>query len=204
MLLTGIDHVHARADFGGVELDHVVAETLHRGDDLTLQEEESHDVGGTAIELRSDVFRGRAALDDDLAVGDGQAARLPRRHLGRLELFDVAAATSRGLALRSARTARCRDWVVHRGSDHPERRSRRCTGTLAREIHPRRRRDVTSVHRGATRDSVEGSSAAGHRGPTDVRRARTSDGARRAAAGSVDRWNSSVDRAAAGSGGRSN
>jgi len=40
LLLPGIDHVDRRADFGGVELDHVVAETLDRGDDLTLQEEE--------------------------------------------------------------------------------------------------------------------------------------------------------------------
>jgi len=35
-LLTRVDEVHFGAHFGGVELDHVVAETLYRGDDLAL------------------------------------------------------------------------------------------------------------------------------------------------------------------------
>ena len=150
LLLTGIDHVHARADFGGVELDHVVTETLHRGDDLTLQEEEAHDVGGAAVQLRTDVFRGRAALDDDLAVRDGQAARLPRGHLGRLELFDVATATSRGLTLRSARSpgaATGRTTAVRTTG----RAAGRCTGTLARESAPGTagtRRRSTGTRRG--------------------------------------------------------
>ena len=135
LLLPGIDHVDRRADFGGVELDHVVAETLDRGDDLTLQEEESHDVGGAAIELRSDVLGGRTAFDDDFTVGHGQAARLPRRHLRRLELFHVATATSRGLALGSARTPGSSTWRA------PAVRSargaaRRCTGTLTGKSSP--------------------------------------------------------------------
>ena len=99
LLLAGIDHVHAGADFGGVELDHVIAQALHGRDDLALQEQEADNVRGTAIELRSDVLGRGTALDDDFAVGNGQAARLPRGHLGGLQLFDVAAAAARGLAL---------------------------------------------------------------------------------------------------------
>ena len=44
LLLAGIDEVHDGADFGGVELDHVVREALHGRDDLALEEEEAHDV----------------------------------------------------------------------------------------------------------------------------------------------------------------
>ena len=56
LLLTRIDQVHVGADFGGVELDHVVGEALHRRDDLALEEQEANDVRGAAIELRSDVL----------------------------------------------------------------------------------------------------------------------------------------------------
>ena len=98
-LLTRVDEVDLGADFGGVELDHVVREALDGGDDLALEEQEANDVRGAAVELGSDVLRRRAALDDDLAVGHRRAARLPRGHLGRLELFDVAAASARDFAL---------------------------------------------------------------------------------------------------------
>ena len=93
------DEVHDGADFGRVQLDHVVSETLHRGDDLTLEEQEADDVRRTAVQLRTDVFCGRAALDDDLAVGHRSTARLPRGHLTRLELFYVAATATGDLSL---------------------------------------------------------------------------------------------------------
>ena len=99
LLFTGIDEVHDGPDLGGVQLDHVVAQALHGRDDLALEEQEAHDVRGAAVELGSDVARGRAALDDDFTVGYGQRTRLPRGHLGRLELFDVSTSTARGLAL---------------------------------------------------------------------------------------------------------
>ena len=95
--------MHLGADFGGVELDHVVTEALDGGDDLALQEQEANDVGGAAIQLGSDVLGGRAALDDDLPLGHRRAARLPGGHLGRLELFDVASTPSSDLALGPAR-----------------------------------------------------------------------------------------------------
>ncbi len=98
-LLTGIDEMDFSADFGGVELDHVVRETLHGGDDLPLEKQETNDVRGTAIELRSHVLGRGTSLDDDLTFRDRRTARLPGRHLGRLEFFDVAPTPTSDLAL---------------------------------------------------------------------------------------------------------
>ena len=104
LLFTWIDQVNRGPHLGGVQLDHVVAETLHGGDDLALKKQKTNDVRGAAIELGTHVLRGRTALDDDFAFGHRRTARLPRGHLGRLELFDVATSTSRGLSLRSPRS----------------------------------------------------------------------------------------------------
>ncbi len=44
--------------------------SLHRGDDLTLEEQETNDVSRRAIELGSDVLGRRTTLDDDVTLGD--------------------------------------------------------------------------------------------------------------------------------------
>jgi hypothetical protein len=97
-----------------------------------LQEEESHDVGGTAVQLGSDVLRGRAALDDDLAVGH-------RALLGCHVVIWVGSSSStlrrrRRVTLRWSREdPRCRDWAVHRVRRHPARAARGCAGTCPGE-----------------------------------------------------------------------
>ncbi len=69
LLLAGVDQAHVGADLGGEELDHVVGQRLGRHDHLALEEQEAHDVAGTAVQLGPEVAGGRAPLDDDLALG---------------------------------------------------------------------------------------------------------------------------------------
>ncbi len=94
-LLAGVDQAHVGADLGGEQLDHVVGQRLRGHDHLALQQQEAHDVAGAAVQLRAEVARGRAALDDDLALGYRCRRRLVRRQLRRLELFEVAPASPR-------------------------------------------------------------------------------------------------------------
>ena len=92
LLLAGVDQAHVGADLGREELDHVVGQRLRRHDHLALQQQEAHDVTGAAVELGPEVAGRRAALDDDLALGDGCRRGLVRGELRRLELFEVAPA----------------------------------------------------------------------------------------------------------------
>ena len=92
LLLAGVDQAHVGADLGREELDHVVGQRLGRHDHLALQQQEADDVAGAAVELGPEVAGGRAALDDDLAVGHGRRRGLVGGELGRLELFEVAPA----------------------------------------------------------------------------------------------------------------
>ena len=132
LLLAGVDQAHVGADLGGEELDHVVGQRLGRHDHLALQQQEAHDVTGAAVELGPEVARGRAALDDDLALGHGRRRGLVGGQLRRLELFEVAPAPA-GPALRRAAGPACRH--AHPAAAHPRarrlrggRRSRRPTG----------------------------------------------------------------------------
>ncbi len=90
LLLAGVDQAHVGPDLGREQLDHVVAQRLGRHDHLALQEQEAHDVAGAPVELGPEVARRRAALDDDLALGNGGRRGLVRGQLRRLELLEVA------------------------------------------------------------------------------------------------------------------
>ena len=92
LLLAGVDQAHVGPDLGREQLDHVVAQRLGRHDHLALQEQEAHDVAGAPVELGAEVACRRAALDDDLALGDGRRGGLVRGQLRRLELLEVAPA----------------------------------------------------------------------------------------------------------------
>ena len=120
LLLAGVDQAHLGADLGGEELDHVVGERLGRGDHLALQEQEADDVAGRAVELRAELLRRRAALDDDLGVGHRRVRRRVGRELRRLELLEVATAPARP-ALRGGRGRRGRRDRHRAGGDRRRR-----------------------------------------------------------------------------------
>ncbi len=90
LLLAGVGQADLGPDVEGEHLDHLVAEGLGRGDHLALGHEEPDHVGRGAVQLGTDVLRGGAPLDDDLALGDRSVLRGVLRHVHRPELFAVA------------------------------------------------------------------------------------------------------------------
>ena len=94
-----------RADLGGEQLDHVVAQRLGGGDHLALEEEEPDDVTGRAVQLGAELARRRAALDDDLEVGNRGVRRRVGGELRRLELLEVATAPPGSALGRAASSA---------------------------------------------------------------------------------------------------
>ncbi len=94
-LLAGVDEADLGAEFGGEQLDHVVGQRLGGGHHLPLQEQEADDVTGRAVELGTEIVGRRAALDDDLVLGDGSRGRRVRGQRGRLELLEVPTPTAR-------------------------------------------------------------------------------------------------------------
>ena len=190
LLLAGVDEAHVGTDLGREELDHVVGQRLGRHDHLALQQQEAHDVAGAAVELGPEVAGRRAALDDDLAVGDGCRRGLVRGELRRLELFEVAPAPP-GPALGRPPTGHAatptRRWCT-RGRATPGTAAeaaatggtaavaatatdRRCRGTAGaprgghRSAAGRNHRDGTAVRSGpAPTHAGRGRDRAGHSG----------------------------------------
>ena len=78
-LLARVDQPDVGPELGGEEVDHVIGERLGGRDHLPLQQQEPDDVAGRPVELRAQVARGRAALHDDLGVGDRGGGRRCRR-----------------------------------------------------------------------------------------------------------------------------
>ena len=93
---------------------------------------------------------------------------------------------------------RYHDSAVRHDSVHPARHWPERRGAV-RRIHHRRHPDVKAARWFERRDSVEGSSVAGHRDRMVARSARPWVGAHRAAAGSVGPWHSWVAPEEAGS-----
>ena len=91
-LLTGLDQQDLGADFEREQLHLLVGERHGRGDHLAVVEQEAHDVGRGAVQLRSELLRRHAALDDDDALGDGGVGRRVGREL-RLQVVLVATTT---------------------------------------------------------------------------------------------------------------
>src|SRR5207237_549097 len=93
LLLAGIDEQHLGADVVGEQLDHVVRERLGGGDHLALLQQEEDDVGRRAVQLGPEVLGGRAALDDDLTLGDRRVRMRVAGGLGGLDLLQATPAT---------------------------------------------------------------------------------------------------------------
>ena len=91
-LLTGLDQQHLRTECLGDELDHLVGQRLRAGDHFAGVEQQPHEVGGRSIQLGRELLDGAAALDDDLALGNGRVRRRELRHRRRTEVFEVATA----------------------------------------------------------------------------------------------------------------
>ena len=107
-LLAGLDEQHLGAERLGDELDHLVGERLRAGDHLARVEQQAHEVGRRAVQLRRELLDGAAALDDDLALGDGRVGRRELRHRRGPEVLEVATTTLLApgpLTLRAGATA---------------------------------------------------------------------------------------------------
>ncbi len=92
LLFAGVDQPDLCADFRGKQADHVVGERLGRGDHLALEQEETHDVAGGAVQARAELLGCGASLHDHLVVGNRSTRRQVGGYLDRLELLHVAAA----------------------------------------------------------------------------------------------------------------
>ena len=92
-LLAGLDEQHLGAERLGDELDHLVGQRLRAGDHLARVEQQAHEVGRGAVQLGRELLDGAAALDDDLALGDGRVGRRELRHRRGTEVLEVATTT---------------------------------------------------------------------------------------------------------------
>src|SRR5690606_29109824 len=100
-----IDEQQVGAELEREQLHVLVGQRLRGGDHLAVLEQELDDVGRRAVELRAELLRRHAALDDDRPLGDrcvggGVGLRL------RLQLLAVATATPLRATRRTALTAR--------------------------------------------------------------------------------------------------
>ena len=91
LLLSGLDEQEVRADLEREQLHLLVGERHGRGHHRALLQQVAHDVGGGAVQLRSELLRARAALDDDRALGHRRVGRRVRRRGLRLQLLHVPA-----------------------------------------------------------------------------------------------------------------
>src|SRR5205085_2849056 len=97
LLLAGVDEQDVGAQFGGEQLDHVVGQRLGGRHHLALLEQEADDVGRGAVQLGAQLLGRGAALDDDLALGDGGVGARVGRRLRRLQFLEAATATATAL-----------------------------------------------------------------------------------------------------------
>src|SRR5262249_19605120 len=97
LLLAGLDEEDFGAELLREQLDHVVGERLRCRHHLAGREQEADDVGRAAVELRTELLRRDAALDDDLAAGHRRARRAVRRQLGGRQLLERATTTTTAL-----------------------------------------------------------------------------------------------------------
>ena len=107
-LLAGFDEQHLGTQRLGDELHHLVGQRLRAGDHLAGVEEQAHEVGRGAVQLRCQLLDGAAALDDDLALGHRRVGRRELRHRRGTEVLEVATTTllaPGSLALRAGATA---------------------------------------------------------------------------------------------------
>ena len=87
--LAGLDEQNIGAERLGDQLDHLVGEGLRARDHLAGVEQQPHEVGGRAIQLRRELLDRDAALDDDLVLGNGRVARRELGHRRGAEVLEV-------------------------------------------------------------------------------------------------------------------
>ena len=75
LFAAGLDEQHLRAERLRDELDHLVGERCRRRDHLARLEEESHEVGGGAVQPGRELLDRDAARHHDLALGDRRVGR---------------------------------------------------------------------------------------------------------------------------------
>ncbi len=75
LLLAGLDEQDLGADLEREQLHLLVGERHGGRDHLAVLQQEAHDVGRGAVQLRPELLRRRAALDDDRALGHGRVGR---------------------------------------------------------------------------------------------------------------------------------
>ncbi len=103
-LLAGLDEQHIGTERLGDQLDHLVGERLRARDHLACVEQQPHEVGRRAIQLRRELLDRDSTLDDDLVFGNGRVTGRELRHRGRAEILEVATtplSPTRTLALRA-------------------------------------------------------------------------------------------------------
>ena len=151
--LTGLDEQDLGAQRLGDQLDHLVGERLRPRDHLARVEQQAHEVGGVAIQLRRELLDRDASLDDDLAFGHRRVGGCERRHRLRadvLEVFTAPLPAARTLALRpgspttagspgAARTA------AHAGTTAAAAGPARATACEASSTTARARREATAT-----------------------------------------------------------
>ena len=91
LLLARLDQTHLGADLGRKQLDHVVRKRHGGGHHFALCEQETHHIGGAAVEPGGQLLSGRTPFDYYLALGDGRvrsgvSGRRLRLKLPRLAL----------------------------------------------------------------------------------------------------------------------
>ena len=108
-LLAGLDEQDLGADLEGEQL-HLLVGQRHGGrDHLAVLQQEADDVGRGAVQLRSELLRRHAALDDDGALGNRGVGGRVVGVVRRLHIVEVTTTTSTTLlAGRAALTIRTR------------------------------------------------------------------------------------------------
>jgi hypothetical protein len=127
--LTRFDEEHLGAEGLGDELHHLVSQRLRAGDHLARVEQQPHEVGSGAVQLGRELLDGAAALDHDLALGNGRVGRRELRHRRGTEIFEIATTTllaAGPLALRTGPAA------ATRSASGAAARATTTTGTAAR------------------------------------------------------------------------
>ena len=108
-LLTGLDQQQVGADLEREQLHLLVGQRHRGGDHLAVLQQEADDVGRGAVQLRSELLRRDAALDDDGALGNRGVGCRVVGVVRRLHLVEVTTTTSTTLlARRTALAVRTR------------------------------------------------------------------------------------------------
>ena len=116
-LLAGLDQQHLGADLECEQLHLLVGQGHGGRDHLAVLQQEADDVGRGAVQLRSELLRRHAALDDDRALGHRCVGGRVVGVVRRLHVVEVTTTTSTTLlARRTALTVRTRSAATWAGT----------------------------------------------------------------------------------------